>query len=140
MRGCFLCQQKPVDLVTVQRWIKANFDIHVSIGTLSRHKSAMGLSFQLVGRRGMTPGVSRDEYVMGYFEFVQRLHLAQFFDYDPDRIICIDFVTNSQRREYEKSLSILGENRKRFPAVYEQLYRRCVPGWRSGYIVPHVHL
>ena len=49
--GWVLCQQKPVNLMTVQRWIKANFDKDVSIGTLSRHKDTMGLSFQLVGRR-----------------------------------------------------------------------------------------
>lgn len=91
-----------MNLVTVQRWIKANFDVDVSIGTISRHKDAMGLSFQLVGRRGMVPGLLRDKYVIGCFEFVQRLHLEHFFNYDPDRIICIDFVTNSQRREMRK--------------------------------------
>ena len=125
--GWVLCQQKPVNLVTVQRWIKANFDEDVSIGTLSRHKDTMDLSFQLVGRRGMTPGISRDEYVMGYFEFVQRLGLAQFFDFDPNRIICIDFVTNSQRREYEKTLSIIGGKQKKIS--------RAAPLYTNSYIV-----
>ncbi len=64
--GWVLRQQKMANLVTVQRWIKANFDMDVSIGSISRHKDAMGLSFQLVGRRGMAPGLSRDEYVIGY--------------------------------------------------------------------------
>jgi hypothetical protein len=125
--GWVLCQQKPVNLVTVQRWIKANFDEDVSSGTLSRHKDTMGLSFQLVGRRGMTPGISRDEYVIGYFEFVQRLRLAQFFDFDPNRIICIDFVTNSQRREYEKTLSIIGGKQKKIS--------RAAPLYTNSYIV-----
>ena len=104
--GWVLRQQKTVDLETVQRWVKANFNVDVSIATVSRHKDIMGLSFQLVGRRGMTPGISRDAYVLGYFEFVSDLHRSGFFDYDPDRIICIDFVTNSQRREYEKTLAL----------------------------------
>ena len=64
--GWVLRQQKIANLVIVQRWIKANFDEDVSIATISRHKDTMGLSFQLVGRRGMAPGLTRDEYVMGY--------------------------------------------------------------------------
>jgi hypothetical protein len=60
--GWVLRQQKTVDLETVQRWVKANFNVDVSIATVSRHKD-ISLSFQLVGRRGMTPGISRDAYV-----------------------------------------------------------------------------
>ncbi len=90
------------------RWIVANLDVDVSLASVSRHKDLMGLSFQLVGRHGTAPGSTRDEYVLGYFEFVQRLHLELFFDFDPDCVICIDFVTNSQRREYEETLSIIG--------------------------------
>ena len=97
--GWALRQQKTVHLETVQRWIVANLDVDVSLASVSRHKDLMGLSFQLVDRHGTAPGSTRDEYVLGYFEFVQRLHLELFFDFDPDRVICIDFVTNSQRRE-----------------------------------------
>jgi hypothetical protein len=135
-----LRQQKIANLVTVQRWIKANFDEDMSIATISRHKDTMGLSFQLVGRRGMAPELMRDEYVIGYFEFVQRLHLEHFFNYDPDRIICIDFVTNSQRREYEKTLGIIGQKQKKITRAAPQLHRRRVPGWWSRYIASNVYV
>jgi hypothetical protein len=116
-----------MNLMTVQQWIKANFDIDISIGTISKHKDNMGLSFQLVGRREMTPGISGDKYVTGYFNFIQHLHLAQFFDFDPNRIICIDFVTNSQRREYEKTMSIIGRKQKKIS--------RTGPLYTNSYIV-----
>ncbi len=125
--GWALRQQKTVHLETVQRWIVANLDVDVSLASVSRHKDLMGLSFQLVGRHGTAPGSTRDEYVLGYFEFVQRLHLELFFDFDPDRVICIDFVTNSQRREYEKTLSLIGGKQKK--------NSRAAPLYTNSYIV-----
>ncbi len=125
--GWVLREQKPVDLERVQQWIKANFDIEVSVATVSRSKDLMGLSFQLVGRRGMTPGITRDEYVLGYFEFVQSLHSSRFFDFDPKRIICIDFVTNSQRREYEKTLGVIGGKQRKLS--------RGSPQYTNSYLV-----
>ena len=72
--GWVLAQEKIVDLETVRRWMVANLGINVSHATISRHKDEMGLSFQLVGRRGMAPSMTRDSYVLGYFDFVQSLH------------------------------------------------------------------
>ena len=125
--GWVLRQQKPVDLETVQRWIKANLDVNVSLATVSRHKDEMGLSFQLVGRRGTAPGLTRDNYVLGYFEFVQGLRNDGFFIFDPNRIICIDFVTNSQRREYEKTLALCGAKQRKIS--------RAAPLYTNSYIV-----
>ena len=106
--GWVLNAEKNVALEDVQRWIRDNLGIEVSLSTVSRTKDKMGLSIRLVSRRGMPLGISRDEYALGYFEFVKRLHDTAFFNIDPKRLICIDFVTNSQRRELETALSLKG--------------------------------
>ncbi len=66
--GWVLQQNKIANLEDVQRWIKANLHLDVSIATISRHKDTMGMSFKLVSRRGMPFGTTRDEYVLGYFD------------------------------------------------------------------------
>jgi hypothetical protein len=111
--GWALAQEKIVDLETVRRWIAANLGINVSHATISRHKDEMCLSFQLVGRREMAPSMTRDAYVLGYFNFVQSLHRSGFFDFDPRRIICLDFVTDSRRRECERTLALRGGKQKK---------------------------
>ena len=68
--GSVLTAEKNVSLEDVQRWIQDNLGVNVSLSTVSRTKDKMGLSFRLVSRRGMPLGISRDEYVLGYFEFV----------------------------------------------------------------------
>ena len=73
----------------------------------------MGLSFQLDGARGWKPEMTRDEYVTGYFDFVKQLRDRGFFDYDPNRVVCIDFVTNSCRRERKTTLNIRGAKQKK---------------------------
>jgi hypothetical protein len=70
--------EKNVALEDVQRWIRDNLGIEVSLSTVSRTKDKMGLSIRLVSRRGMPLGISRDEYALGYFEFVKRLHDTAF--------------------------------------------------------------
>jgi hypothetical protein len=99
----FLRQTKPVALENVQRWIKANLGMDVSIATVSRHKDEMGLSFQLTGSQETKPGLTRDEYILGFFECVLDLRRTGFFEFDHRRIICIDFVTNSMRIEKRKT-------------------------------------
>src|SRR4051812_21625682 len=74
----------------------------------------MGLSFRLTSRRGMPLGMTRDSYVLGYFEFVKRLHDSAFFNIDSQCLICVDFVTNSQRRELERTLSLIGGKQQKF--------------------------
>jgi hypothetical protein len=76
--GRVLRQTKPVALEDVQRWIKANLGMNVSIATVSRHKDEMGLSFQLTGSRGTKPGLTRDEYILGFFECVLDLRRTVF--------------------------------------------------------------
>ena len=105
-------------------------------------KDEMGLSFQLVGRRGMAPSMTRDAYVLGYFDFVQSLHRSGFFDFDPRRIICIDFVTDSRRREYERTRALRGAKQKKIAraAVHKQLpgSSESVEGSRAPFT--HVHV
>ena len=125
--GWVLHQNKILNLEQVQRWIKANLGLDVSIATISRHKDAMGLSFRLVSRRGVPFGTTRDEYVLGYFDFVQHLRATLFFDHPPMRIICLDFVTDSRRRELEKALGIKGTK--------QQKVARSTPTYTSSYLV-----
>lgn len=88
--------------------------MEVSQATVSRAKDKMGLSFRLTSRRGMPLGMTRDSYVLGYFEFVKRLHDSAFFNIDSQCLICVDFVTNSQRRELERTLSLIGGKQQKF--------------------------
>ena len=111
--GRVLRQTKPVALEDVQRWIKANLGMDVSIATVSRHKDEMGLSFQLTGSRGTKPGLTQDEYILGFFECVLDLRRTGFFEFDHRHIICIDFVTNSMRIERRKTLGLIGAKQKK---------------------------
>lgn len=137
--GWVLAQEKIVDLETVRRWMVANLGINVSHATISRHKDEMGLSFQLVGRRGMAPSMTRDAYVLGYFDFVQSLQRSGFFDFDPRRIICIDFVTDSRRREYERTLALRGAKQKKIARAapqYTSSYLVAVTLWKGEELLP----
>ena len=125
--GRVLSREKVVDLETVRRWIQANLGVDVSIATISRHKDQMGMSFQLVGRRGMAPSMTREEYVLGYFEFVQYLRDTGFFEHDPRHIVCVDFVTDSRRREYERTLALKGAKQRKIA--------RDAPQYTSSYLV-----
>lgn len=111
--GWALQEKKSVDLERLRRWIEVNFRVDVDVSTISRRKAKMGLSFQLVGARGWKPEMTRDEYVTGYFDFVKRLRDCGFFDYDPNCVVCIDFVTNSRRRERKTTLNIRGAKQKK---------------------------
>jgi hypothetical protein len=111
--GWALQETKCVNLDRLQQWIDKNLHTPVSAPTISRHKKEMGLSFQLVGARGWKPEMTRDEYVTGYFDFVKKLRDDGFFAFDPNRVVCIDFVTNSQRRERKTSLNIRGAKQKK---------------------------
>ena len=111
----------------MQQWIKVNLGIDVSIATVSRHKDEMGLSFQFTGSRGMKPGLTGDEYVLGYFDFVRGVQQTGFFDYDRKRIICIDFVTNSMRIERQKTLALCGGKQKKL--------EKSAPTYTNSYII-----
>jgi len=125
--GWVLQQNKIVNLEDVQQWIKVNLHLDVSIATISRHKDTMGMTMKLVGRRGMPFGTTRDEYVLGYFEFVKEIREAQFFNREPKRIICVDFVTNSRRRELDKTLFL--------KEAKQQKVARSHPVYTDSYLV-----
>lgn len=125
--GWVLQQNAIVNLESVQQWIKANLGLDVSIATISRHKDAKGLSFRLASRRGLSIGTTWDEYVLGYFNFVQSLHSTSFFNHDHKRIVCIDFVTDSRRRELDRTLTLTGAKQPKIA--------RDLPTYTSSYIV-----
>ena len=111
--GWVLNREEIVCFEHVRRWIKLNFLIEVSDPTVSRWMKKMGLSVQLVGARGLTPGVTWDEHVTGYFDFCKQLRDTGFFDYDPKKILCLDFVTDSRRRERDSTIGIIGGKQRK---------------------------
>jgi len=93
--------------------LESNFDVRPSIPTVSKRLGAFKLSTRLTGARPMPIGMTRDEYVLGYHEFVLGLHSSGFWNFDPNKIVCIDFVTNSRRRERETTLDFVGAPQKK---------------------------
>jgi len=132
--GWVLCEERKVDLDRVRRWIKANFDVDMDDSTVSRHKDELGLSFQLLGARPVKAGTTRDEYVLGYFEFVKRLEDEHFFAWDSAKIVCTDSVTNSCRVERTKTLGLKGRKQQKFSSDRPQYTNNYVVGvTRSGH-------
>jgi len=125
--GWILLQEKKVELWTVQQWIRANLSIDVSIPTISRYKDEWGLSVQLTGKRPLSEGSTRDEYVLGYFEFCKELRDTGFWDFPKRKILCLDSVTNSMRADREKTLHLKGAAQKKLS--------RNVPTYTNNYLV-----
>ena len=106
--GAVLAQLGAVGLKFVQEWIGANFDINVSTMLCSTMLKQQNLSFQLFGSQNWPKGTTQDTYVLGYFEFVKRLHDHGVFLRDAAKIICIDACTNSVRLDRHRGLAVKG--------------------------------
>ena len=125
--GWILVQEKKVELWHVQQWVRANFKQNPSISTVSRWKDELGLSIRLVNKRPMSETTTKDEYVLGYFEFLQQLRATDFWNFDRSRIICLDSVTNSMRADREKTITLSGGQQKKFS--------RNTPKYTNNYLV-----
>ncbi len=125
--GWILSRSDKVDLDRVQRWITTNFNVTMSIAAISRHKDELGLSVQLTGARPMPAKMLRDEYVIGYFEFVQMLQATGVWERDPSTVICIDSLTNSCRRERETTLGLINGK--------QQKLSKNLPIYTNNYVV-----
>ena len=116
-----------MDLYTVQQFILHNFGVRVSYACVSRHKDDLGLSIQLTHKRPIPVGVTKDEYVLGYFEFCKRLIDGGFFDFDRKKILCLDSVTNSLRSDRTKTMHLKGAAQKRL--------NQALPTYTNNYLV-----
>ena len=125
--GWILSREEPLDLAAVCRWIFLNFGITVDTSTVSRHKKHLGLSFQLFGSRPMPAGTTRDEYVIGYFNFLKELNDSGFFAFDMDKIVCVDSLTNSQRVERARGINFIGGKQRKLA--------RSAPQYTNNYVV-----
>jgi hypothetical protein len=114
--GAILLEPKKTDLQWAATWIKTNFDVDVSLATVSRHIAELHLTFRLTGGRPRPQNFSASDYVCQYYEFVKLLHDTGFFNYDPKRIICVDFVTNSRRLDREKTIALIGSKQQKLSA------------------------
>ena len=106
--GAVLAEEDCVGLSFVEGWINANFDIDVSNTLCSRLMKRRSVTFQLFGSRSWPKGMIREEYVVGYFEFIKHVRDDGIFTRDPETVVCIDSCTNSVRIERKRGLSIAG--------------------------------
>lgn len=108
--GALLFEPKYTDLQWVLTFVKDNFDVTIDFLTASRHLHAMGMSFRLTGDRTMPAGTTDLDV---QHDFVLKLRNEEFFKYDPKKILCIDFVTNSRRLERTKTIALKGSKQKK---------------------------
>ena len=127
--GWVLLQEKKLEHHDLVEWLEANFGVKVSASTVSRACRTFGFSIQLTSRHPRDLSVSEDEYAIGYFEFVKRLHDSGFFNYNKQKIICLDSVTNTTRFDREKTINLIGGKQKklsRSKPVFTNNYLVCV--------------
>ena len=98
----------------VQAWIQANFVHKLDPSTISRHLCALRMTVQLTGSRPLPKGESTETLVQEYFETVQGLHQRGFFKHPRNKLLCLDFVTDSQRIERTSGRNISGSAQKKF--------------------------
>jgi len=112
--GAILCAQEEVNLEWIVSFISKNFDVDYDESTICRKLDKLKLTLQMTGSRPMPKGMLREEYVTIYYNFILHLHNSSFFIYDPKKIVCIDFTTNSYRLERRRTYSISGGKQKKF--------------------------
>lgn len=123
--GAILYAEEKCDLSWVKAFIEDAFDVDVSEPTISRHLKENHLTLQMVGQRPMPKGMSREEYVSIYYDFLLLLQNNGFFKGDHSNTYCIDHTTNSYRLERVKTYNIRGGKQKKFSAdkpVYTNSY------------------
>jgi transposase len=125
--GAILLSAEKTDLQWVVTWIRENLDIDVDYSTVSRHIAELQLSFRLTGGRPRPKLFSSFEYVQEYYDFIKSLHDTGFFNHDPKRIVCVDFVTNSRRLEREKTIAMVGSKQRKLS--------RSKPKYTNSYLV-----
>jgi hypothetical protein len=89
----------PVTLERLRQWILANFDVDVSLSSISKHLKEMGMSFQLTGARAWRQGLTHENYVRGYFDFVKKLRDTGFFLHDQQD--CVHRLCDQQSSKRE---------------------------------------
>lgn len=124
---------KKTDLQWVVDWIGENFDVEVSIATVSRHIKAIKLTIKLVRKRGMPRSISKEQYAQLYLEDLLKLHNSGFFKHPPNLIYTIDATSNSRRLERPTTIAISGGPAPKLAvshAVYTDTYLAAL--WMDG--------
>jgi transposase len=114
--GAILLEVKKTDLQWVVTWIEGSFGVNVSLATVSRWLDELELSFRLISGRPMPKSMTEEDYVIQYYDFVQKLHNESFFDWDHKKIVCVDCCTNSRRLERETTIAMVRSKQKKFSA------------------------
>lgn len=119
--GWVLWSPKKVDLDALIATSARFFGVSISKPTASCYCTAGELSTQLTGKRPMPKKLSRDEYVLGYHEYVLDRHNDGFLSIDPSKLACADFFTDSHRTERDTTLNGKGLPQKKI-AGHSWLY------------------
>lgn len=133
--GAVLFQEGCVGLRFVKDWILANFGIKVSTDTCSRYMKDHKISLQLFGSHSWPSGTTKENFALGYFDFVKKQRDNGVFLRDPGTVLCIDACSNSVRVDRLHGLAMVGGRQRVFAGkkpVYTNSYVTCVSLDGSG--------
>jgi hypothetical protein len=119
--GWVLWSQEKINLDALIAASARFFGVTISKPTASRYCTAGELSTQLTGKRPMPKKLSRDDYVLGYYQYVLDRHNDGFLSVDPSKLACADFFTDSHRTERDTTLNGKGLPQKKI-AGHSWLY------------------
>src|SRR4051812_29838671 len=51
---------------------------------------------------------SLHDYCQGFYDCLVKMRKLEFFDFDPSKMICADFVMNSHGTERERTIGMIG--------------------------------
>ena len=127
--GWVLSQNSVVRLDDVKRYVAITFGVLLSKSTACRYMSELQLTEQMTSSRPPRNMVGRDEYNLGYFEFIKECHDEDFFSVHPVDLGAADFFTNSRRLERSKGYNAKRSPQKkvvRAPVKYTDCYLVCL--------------
>ena len=133
--GAILLSEESVDQSWVERFLKQNLGIDVSFATITRYLSDGGFTLQLAGRRKHKNGITQQNYINMYFNYVKTLHERGIFTRSSNTILCIDSCSNSRRLERQKGYNVKGAKQKKIsdtPVTFTNNYIKCVSMDESG--------
>jgi len=127
--GAIFMANEEVNLVWVAVLIDELFDKEPSFSTISRRLQEKGLVYKATGRRGWRKGYCFNDYVVEYYEGLLKLRNLTFFQWDPKKVLCVDFCTNSVRLDRIFAYQLKGEKQKKIALekpAYTNSYFACM--------------
>jgi hypothetical protein len=126
-------KSRKVGLEAVAKMSVAFFDIDISESTACRYLGSWELSSKLVGSRFRKNGLTEEDYIIQYYDWLLARAKEGFFAVPGHKLCSFDFVTNSRRRERIKTFYERGSKQAKFSRVkiiYTDTILNCV--WYDG--------